>query len=67
MNGRTSKLLRRWSSATGQEYRPAKRLWNQIPRNQQGKLRKSMLKEIQEVSEEKTTKPPADQMVPANV
>lgn len=42
MNGRTSKLLRRWAFQTKQNYRKLKRHWNTLDHSARGLLRKEI-------------------------
>lgn len=47
MNGRTSKLLRRFATALDKDHRKVKRVWNNLPRNRRAAMRVRLAQEIE--------------------
>lgn len=55
MNGKTSKLLRKWSTEMGgTPRRIPKTLWKQTPRNKRGQLRTNIENQLKDIEESKT-------------
>ena len=46
MNGKTAKLIRKWSVATNNDPAQLKRVWKSTPRNNRGKLSTNMRLEL---------------------
>jgi len=46
MNGKTAKLIRKWSVATSNDPAQLKRVWKNTPRNNRGKLSTNMRAEL---------------------
>jgi hypothetical protein len=47
MNGKTAKMLRRWSVAINSDPRDAKRLWKKTPRNKRPELRENIYTQLE--------------------